>query len=70
MVLARAATKLAPENPQYRDTLAWAYFKNQMYEEAKEAMEEAMRLAADTELGDYERYYEALLDSIQGAEDP
>ena len=38
------AVKLAPEEANYYDTLALAYYKSQMYSEAEEAVKKAIEL--------------------------
>ena len=50
VVLCRKAVQLDPDNPAYRDSLGKALFDNKLYEEAKEELEIAMKLAPNNEI--------------------
>jgi len=45
LTLCRKAVDIAPSNPAYRDSLAWAYYKLGFLDEAKDHIERAMSLS-------------------------
>ena len=63
VVLCRKAVQLDPDNPAYRDSLGKALFDNKLYEEAKEELEIAMKLAPNNET--IIRRYEKIVEKME-----
>ena len=64
ITLCRKAVKLNPDNPAYRDSHGKALFDNKLYEEAKEELEVAMKLAPNNEI--ILKRYKNILEKLEG----
>jgi WD40 repeat protein len=66
--LAQAATALAPEESNIRDTLAWALFANGLHDEALIESARALELAPEDEKDDYQGYLDRMRAMIEEAQ--
>ncbi len=64
--LARVAIDHDPSKPQYQDTIAWAFFANQLFDQALAASEQALALS-DSDDQEYQGYLERMKRMVEAA---